>query len=173
MHKAWLLSAVVSWYLVGIVPAGAAPPVYEEVPFGDGAVCDFDFDGEEEFYGTPGYPEQETETVLMRYRDFEDGRGRIHQSVEIVFDGVQYDYRNGDAAGPDTFLASGTLKGHGWYLEEDGEIVAAFGSIVWSWTLTDSDGESIGTSHGNIVDFGFEEGDPRLIDNSHGVCLEP
>jgi hypothetical protein len=154
--------------LVGAVPAGAVPPDYEEVPFSDGATCNFT--GEEASYGTPGYPETKTQTVLQNWYVFEDGQGRVHQSISILFDGVRYDLIDGD--GPPSFLAYGTMTGHGWYeLDENEEVVEAFISFGWRWTLTDLAGNSLGTSSGRIVDFAVAA--PRLVHNWHGPCIEP
>lgn len=175
VRRSVLLFALMGLFLMGIAPAGALSPGYEEVPFTDGAICNFT--GEEALYGTPGYPGNEehpdiTELVLQKSVVFEDGQGRVHQSIDIRMDGVRYDLLDGD--GPTSFLAYGTITGHGWYeLDETGEIVAAFGSGVWRWTVTDLDGTFLGKSSGNIVDFGVDEGEPRLVHNWRGVCSEP
>ncbi len=150
--------------------ASSRAPGYEEVDWGDGAACNFT--GTEARYGTPGYPEDAAESVLWKFREFEDGQGRVHQSVRFLFDGVRYDLIDGD--GPPSFLVYGTYTARGWYeLDENEEVVEAFGSGVWQWTLTDLDGISLGTSKGTIVDFGVAEGEPRLVHNWHGVCSEP
>jgi hypothetical protein len=167
MRKTALLLVVLGLLLLGAVPAGAIPPVYEEVPFTDGAVCNFT--GAEAGYGTPGYPGNEdhpeiTELVLLRWDEFEDGQGRVHQSVDYRMDGVQYDLLSGD--GPDSFLVYGTMTGHGWYDENE-----AFVSFGWQWTLTDLDGNSLGTNRGRIVDFNVAR--PRLVHNWQGPCIEP
>jgi len=163
MRRSLVLMAV--FVLVGVValPAGAAPPGYEEMPFGDGAVCDFT--GTEALYGTPGYPEQQTQTVLWKQREIVDGQGGTHQTIKVILDGVQYDLREGD--GPESFLVYGTFTGVGWGDEDE-----ALGVLIWKWTLTDLDGNPLGKTGGTIVDFDPPT-DGRLVQNWRGPCIEP
>jgi hypothetical protein len=170
MRRLAFLLALMGLFLLGIAPAGALSPGYEEVPFTDGALCNFT--GQEARYGTPGYPGNEdhpeiTEMVLQKYHEFEDGQGRVHQSFDIRMDGVQYDLLSGEGPGPPaSFLVYGTITGHGWYDENE-----AFMSFGWRWTLTDLDGNSLGTNTGRIVDFAVAG--PRLVHNWQGPCFEP
>ncbi len=158
MRRLALLLALLGMLLLGVVPAGALSPGYEEVPFGDGATCDFT--GEEARYGTPGYPEEETQTVLMNSREFEDGQGRVRAWGGLIFDGVQYDLLDGegDGDGPASFLVYGTITGTS----------AGLGVIVWQWTLTDLDGNPLGKTGGTIVGSW-----PWMVHNWHGPCSQP
>lgn len=176
MRTTTLLLAALAMVLLGIAPAVATPPGYVvEDEFTDGAVCDFGFG--EASYGTPGYPnnpnQEPSESVLLKLREFEDGQGLFHQSVTILMEDVRYDLLD-DVDGPLSFLASGTMSAHAWgELDENDELVRAFVSFQWRWTLTDLDGNSLGTSRGTIVDFGIAEGEARLVHSWQGVCIEP
>lgn len=87
--------------------------------------------------------------------------------------GVQYDLLSG--VGPASFLVYGTMTAHAWVEpDETGETaIKQFVSFGWRWTLTDLDGNPLGKSNGRIVDFGVDEGAPRLVHNWQGVCIEP
>ena len=162
-----LLIAVSAALMAWAIPADATaaqPPGYEQVAWGDGAVCNFA--GSEAFYGTPGYPDFATEVVLQKSWEKEAGKERLHGSVQVILEGVRYDLISGD--GPASFLAYGTLKFRGWAAGDEG-----FGMVVWHWTLTDLDGNSLGRTGGTIVDFGTGPDEPRLVSNSHGPCTEP
>jgi hypothetical protein len=135
-------------------PAGALHPDYEEVPFSDGATCNFT--GEDALYGTPGYPEEESQTVLLRWRESEDGQGSVCVWASWVLDGVQYDLLDGD--GPASLLVYGTMTANN----------AGGGVFLCQWTLTDLDGNSLGRTGGILL------GDwPWTVHNWHGPCSVP
>ena len=165
MKRLLVVSALMMLFsMTAIQVSASGPPGYEEVPFGDGAICNFT--GSEARYGTPGYPDEANETVLEKVSLQTDGQGRVHGSVKQILDGVRYDLLEGD--GPTSFLAYGTFNFGGWSGDDRG-----FGRLVWSWTLTDLDGNPLGKTGGTIIDFGTGPDDPRLVQNWRGPCIEP
>lgn len=164
MRRLMMVAVAGALVAVGAVPASAGPlDGYEEVPFGDGAVCNFT--GGEAYYGTPGYPGEDTQTVLRKDVVLRmDGQGRTHAMTKVILDGVRYDLYEGD--GPSSFLVYGTFTSGGWSGDE-----TQLSHLVWSWSLTDLDGNPLGKTGGTIVD--REDDGSRLVQTWRGPCIEP